>query len=59
MSEGWLANRSSLTNARERRLVEAAGVELEIRAIGKFLVARDFWRELLDAAAVAAARGLH
>ena len=25
--EGWLANRSSLTSARERRLVEAAGVE--------------------------------
>ena len=31
--EGWLANRSSLTDAGERRLVEAAGVEREFGAI--------------------------
>jgi len=39
--------------------MEAAGVEPEIRAIGSFLMARDFWRELVDTAAFAAARGLH
>jgi hypothetical protein len=27
-----------------RRLVEAAGVEFEIRAIDNFLMVRDFWR---------------
>ena len=43
---------------RERRL-EAAGVELEIRTIRNFLMARDFWRELIDVAVLAAARGLH
>src|SRR5438093_13770510 len=37
--------------------MEAAGVELEIRGIGNFLMARDFWRELLDVAVLAAARG--
>ena len=31
--KGWLANRSSRTDAGERRLVEAAGVERERGAI--------------------------
>ena len=37
----------------------AAGVELEIRGIGNFLMARGFWSELLDVAVLAAARCLH
>jgi hypothetical protein len=53
-----LPSRSALKNPGARRL-EAAGVELEIRGIGNFLMARDFWRELLEMAVLAAARGLH
>jgi len=40
-------------------MVEAAGVEPEIRRVGNFLMAHDFWRELVDTAALAASRGLH
>jgi hypothetical protein len=40
-------------------VVEAAGVEPEIRRVGNFLMARDFWREFGDMAALAADRGLH
>jgi hypothetical protein len=40
-------------------MVEAAGVELEIREIDKFLMAHDFWREFIDRATLAGCRGLH
>jgi hypothetical protein len=40
-------------------VVEAAGVEPEIREIDKFLMAHDFWREFVDVAAVAGDRGLY
>ena len=39
--------------------MEAAGVEPEIRGLGNLLMARDFWREFVDTAALAAARGFH
>ena len=41
-SESWPANRSSLTDSGERRLVEAAGVETEIGEFSNLLMARDF-----------------
>jgi len=40
-------------------VVEAAGVEPEIRGVGKILVAHDFWREFVDVAALGAARSLY
>ena len=40
-------------------MVEAAGVEPEIREIDKFVMAHDFWCEFVGLAVVAAARGLH
>jgi hypothetical protein len=46
MGEGWLANRSSLTDAGERRLVEAAGVEFELARLCNYLMATDFWANL-------------
>ena len=51
---------SGLPKARWRRVeMEAAGVEPEIRGLGNLLMARDFWREFVDTAALAAARGFH
>jgi hypothetical protein len=39
--------------------VKAAGVEFEIRAIDNFLMARGFWCQFGETAAIVAARGLH
>ena len=39
---GWLANRSLARVPGERRLVEAAGVELEISGFSNLLMGRDF-----------------
>jgi hypothetical protein len=54
--EGWLAYRSSLTNAGERRLVEAAGVERERSAMMNRLMARDFWGQRVLSVAVVTVR---
>jgi len=44
--------RNSLSD-KSLEVVEAAGVEPEIRVIAKFLMACDFWRDFVDTAAVA------